>query len=279
MADHTKSLIHPQYSPHVLITGGSSGIGRCTAERLAAAGYTVYSCARRCEEKTEDFASGGSIINRHMDVTDPESIKAVISAIPDLGIVIHCAGFGVAGSCECIPIDRVRAQMETNYFGVLNVNQVALPRLREHKNSLVIVISSVAGFLSIPFQSHYSSSKYAVEAYVDGLRMEGRQFGIKATLVEPGDTKTEFTAARTHDEPPDSPYFATADAAVKQMSHDEENGVPPSKVVDAIVKMLGEKNPPIRQAVGADYRLVYWVKRLLPNTLLEWGLRKTYIKK
>lgn len=97
MADHTKSLIHPQYSPHVLITGGSSGIGRCTAERLAAAGYTVYSCARRCEEKTEDFASGGSIINRHMDVTDPESIKAVISAIPDLGIVIHCAGFGEIG--------------------------------------------------------------------------------------------------------------------------------------------------------------------------------------
>mgnify|MGYP001758891616 FL=1 len=169
--------------------------------------------------------------------------------------------------------------METNYFGVLNVNQVALPRLREHKNSLVIVISSVAGFLSVPFQSHYSSSKYAVEAYVDGLRMEGRHFGIKATLVEPGDTKTEFTAARTHDEPQDSPYFATAETAVAQMSHDEEHGVPPSKVVDVIVKMMGKKNPPIRQAVGADYRLVYWAKRLLPNTLLEWGLRKTYIKK
>lgn len=277
MADQTKSLIHPQYSPYVLITGGSSGIGRCAAERLAEADYTVHACARRCEEKTESFASGGSIINHRMDVTDPTSIKTVIDTIPELGIVIHCAGFGVAGSCECIPLERVRAQMDTNYFGVLNVNQVALPRLREHKHSLIIVISSVAGFLAIPFQSHYSSSKYAVEAYVEALRMEGRHYGIKAALVEPGDTKTAFTAARTHDEPPDSPYFAAANAAVAQMVHDEETGVPPSKVVDVIVKILGKKNPPIRQTVGTNYRLIYWAKRLLPNTVLEWSLRKTYL--
>lgn len=269
--------VNPQYSPYVLVTGGSSGIGRATATALAKIGYTVYATSRHCEETTENYGDGGKIINRRMDVTDRASVERVVDSIPKLGIVVHCAGFGVAGSCEMMPLDRARAQMETNYFGVLNVNNVVLPRLRENDKSLCVVIGSVAGFIGIPFQSHYSSSKYALEGYIECLRMEGEPFGIQASIVEPGDTKTGFTGMRTHDEPADSPYLDICEKAVGQMAKDEENGVPASKVADVVVKIVGKKRPPIRKVVGADYTLVYWLKRLVSNRVMEIALKQIYL--
>lgn len=244
---------------------------------LAKLGYTVYATSRHCEETTENYGGGGRIINRRMDVNDRASVDAVVNDMPEVGIVVHCAGFGVAGSCEMLPMDRTRAQMETNYFGVLNVNNSVLPRLRENDKSLCVVIGSVAGFIGIPFQSHYSSSKYALEAYIKCLRMEGGPFGIQASIVEPGDTKTGFTGMRTHDEPEDSPYYEICEKAVGQMAKDEENGVPASKVADVVVDIVGRKRPPIRKVVGADYTAVYWLKRLIPNRLLEFALKKIYL--
>lgn len=275
--ERMKTSINPQYSPYVLVTGGSSGIGRAVSENLASTGYTVYATSRHCREETEEFPGGGKIISRRMDVTDPESVQETVAKIPQLGIVVHCAGFGVAGSCEMMPLERARAQMETNYFGVLNVNNVVLPRLRENDKSLCVIIGSVAGFVGIPFQSHYSSSKYALEAYVECLRMEGKAFGLQAALVEPGDTKTEFTQMRTHDEPADSPYLEICERAVGQMAKDEQNGVPASKVAGVVAKVISRKHPPIRKVVGADYTMVYFLKRFLPNRLMEIALSRIYL--
>lgn len=176
-----------RYGKEVLVTGAGSGLGLACAEAFAASGCHVVGVSRSCKEETRKVGAG-SIDTMKMDVNDDESIRRVAETMPRVDIVVHCAGFGIAGAAEDTPIDLARAQMETNYFGVLRVNARVLPKMRAQKSGLVLLISSVAGRIGIPFQSHYSSSKFALEAYCEALRMECAPFGIRASLFEPGDT-------------------------------------------------------------------------------------------
>lgn len=260
------------YLMKVLVTGASSGIGKETADLFAMNGFTVYAASRHPLE-----TSNPSIIPLEMDVTDIDSIRKASARIDELGIIVHCAGFGISGSAEMTPADRARAQMETNYFGVLNVNNVFLPMLRKNSRSLVLITSSVAGLLSIPYQSHYSSSKYAIEAYAEALRMEASQFGVRVSLVEPGDTKTGFTKARTSDEPEDSPYLEQCKEAVEHMAKDEQNGKSPDSAAKVFLKLAYRKNPPVRVAVGFDYKFLALLAKILPSRLVNWIVKMIYI--
>ena len=184
-----------------------------------------------CEESVEKRQGGGEIRSLQMDVCNEDSTRrAVEQAVSEggLGIVLNCAGMGIAGPAEDTFEEAVRAQFEVNYFGTLRVNRMVLPYFRA-QGKLVLVMSSVAGRVPIPYQSHYSSSKYALDAYVEALRMEARPFGIRAALIEPGDTKTGFTAARRMAMPEDSPYRKACEGAIARMAHDEETGVPAAK--------------------------------------------------
>lgn len=260
------------YLKTVLVTGASSGIGKETADLFAKRGFKVYAASRH-PAKTDN----PSIIPLEMDVTDPESVKKASKQIDELGIIIHCAGFGISGSAEMTPLDRAKAQMETNYFGVLNVNSAFMPLLRKNKRSLVLITSSVAGLVAIPYQSHYSSSKYALEAYCQALRIESSGFGVRACLVEPGDTKTGFTKARSSDEPNDSPYYKQCVAAVEHMAHDEQNGKPADSVAKVFLKLAYRKNPPVRVAVGMVYKLLAFLVKILPARTANWIVKLIYV--
>ena len=260
------------YLMKVLVTGASSGIGKETADLFAMHGFTVYAASRHPRETTNP-----SIIPIEMDVTDPASISGAAEKIDELGIIVHCAGFGISGSAEMTPLERAKAQLETNYFGVLNVNNAFLPLLRKNRRSLVLITSSVAGLVAIPYQSHYSSSKYAIEAYAQALRMEASQFGVRVALVEPGDTKTGFTKARTSDEPEGSPYYEQCKGAVEHMAHDEQNGKSPDSVAKVFLKLAFRKNPPIRCAVGFDYKTLAFLVKILPARLANWIVKMIYI--
>ena len=260
------------YLMKVLVTGASSGIGKETADLFAMNGFTVYAASRHPGETRNP-----NIIPLRMDVTDIASIEEAAKNVEELGIIIHCAGFGISGSAEMTPVDRAKAQMETNYFGVLNVNSVFLPLLRKNSKSLVLITSSVAGLISIPYQSHYSSSKYAIEAYAEALRMEASQFGVKVSLVEPGDTKTGFTKARTSDEPSDSPYMDQCKEAVEHMAKDEQNGKRPYSVAKVFLKLAYRKNPPVRCAVGFDYKFLAFLAKILPSRMVNGIVKMIYI--
>ena len=117
------------YKPYVLVTGASSGIGKVTARLFAENGYTVYAVSRSIEEKTEDIGKG-KIISYKADVTDESSLRELRERIDELSIIIHAAGFGIAGSAEDMPIEEARKQMDVNYFGPMLVNHVFLPLLR-----------------------------------------------------------------------------------------------------------------------------------------------------
>ncbi len=268
------------YGRNILITGAGSGIGLASAELFASQGYCVWGVSRSCEESDKQFGDG-EIRMRRMDVTDEASIRKVVKEIDDevqdLGIVLHCAGFGIAGPAEDTPIDMIRKQIETNYFGVVKVNSEILPIFRRNEKGLVLVMGSVAGIISIPFQSHYASSKFALEAYVEALRLECAPYGIRAALIEPGDTKTGFTDSRRICSSDSSVYNARCVKAVNQMEKDEQKGKSPKTAARVAYALSEKSNPPIRKIVGFDYKTLVLLKRILPSRLVEMVLKKIYL--
>ncbi|MDP4153053.1 MAG: SDR family oxidoreductase [Bacillota bacterium] len=270
------------YGKTVFVTGGSSGIGAACAKMFAEKGFTVYAGARSAGRSVQKFESGGEIRPVVIDVCDEGSVKTAVDAIiketKNIGIVVHCAGMGIAGSAEDTPDDAAHRQMEVNYFGVMRVNRQILPYMRKQKNGLVICIGSVAGIFPIPFQSHYSSSKFAIEAYAKSLRMELSGFGVKVSVIEPGDTHTGFTDARRYELPEGSPYNDICKSAVAKMETDERKGRSPDSVAKVALGIAERINPPVFRVVGFDYKLLVFLRRLLPEGLILFMLRKMYMR-
>ncbi len=269
------------YGRVVVITGASSGIGRSCALFFARAGYRVWSLSRRGVD-AQEAVGAGLIRTWQCDVCDESSVHAAVAHImtceKEIGIVIHSAGFGVTGPCEDTWPEAIYRQMETNYFGVLRVNRHILPHMRARGGGLVLVIGSVAGQIAVPFQGHYSSTKFAIEGYVEALRLEGRAHGIRACVLEPGDTKTGFGAARQPSYPADTAYLPACERAVARMASDEQNGHPPEKCARVALRLAARKNPPVRRAVGYYYKLVVMGHRILPHRFMEFILRRIYLK-
>jgi len=259
-----------------LITGATSGIGLETALLFAQKGHRVWGVSRSVIESPSE-----QILFHSMDVTDQVSIQGGIKKIwgesNGIDVVVHCAGFGIGGSAEDTPLEDARAQFATNYFGVLAVNNELLPLMRSRGGGRVIILGSIAGRISIPFQSHYSASKFALEAYTEALRIEGKAFGITATIIEAGDTKTPFTAHRRLTINEGSPYYEQATRSIAKMAHDEEGGYSPTNVAHAIYKVALKKNPPIRKPVGFSYSLLMLLKRILPDRLIEVIITRMYL--
>ena len=263
------------FGTNVLVTGASSGIGKSIAELFAKNGYTVYAISRSIEECTIDMGMG-RLRQIRCDVTDEDSILALRACIDKLSIIIHAAGCGIAGSAEDVDAALARKQLEVNYLGPIAINHAFLPLLRENERSLIIFISSIAGRIPIPFQSHYSSSKYALEAYAEALDMEARPFGVRTVLLEPGDTKTGFTSRRQKYIPDDSPYKAAAEKAISRMERDEMNGKSPETVARIALKAASRRNPPVRKPIGIMYSMLMILPRILPQKLIHRILMAMY---
>jgi short-subunit dehydrogenase len=261
----------------VLITGASSGIGKATAEYLMKKGFHVYGTSRKALGNIEarDESTGGFISMIPMDVTDEESVKDAINSViakeGHIDVLVSNAGAGVAGSVEDVSMEEASVQFDINFFGTLRVVKSILPLMRNQGYGKIIAVSSIAGVISIPYQAHYSSSKYAVEGLAEALRYEVAPFGIKVCLVEPGDTKTGFTKNRITAQMAnsESPYFERFKRSLARMEKDEQNGASPTSVAHVIYKMIIKKNPPVRTAVGFQYKAILFLKKILPGSILE----------
>ena len=141
----------------------------------------------------------------------------------------------------------------------------------------IVGFCSIAGFISIPYQSSYSASKFALEALVQALRMETKPFGIQACLIEPGDTKTGFTGARKLCAQVQPCYQAPMTAAISKMEQDEQQGKSPDTVAKTALKLAYCSHVPIRRAVGASYRTIRILCKLLPDRLAEFIVRRLYL--
>jgi NAD(P)-dependent dehydrogenase (short-subunit alcohol dehydrogenase family) len=167
-----------------IVTGGSSGIGRCTAEALSLTGCKVYEFSRR------DNPPDG-VVHIGVDVTSVTSIQnAVDQIVTEAGgvdILVNCAGNGISGAVEFTTPEAAKAQFEVNFFGMDNMCKAVLPIMRRQGYGRIVNISSVAAVAHIPFQTYYSASKAAIESYTCCLANEVKPFGISVTCVQPGD--------------------------------------------------------------------------------------------
>ena len=244
----------------VVITGGSSGIGRATARRFAAAGAVVYDLSRR-EAKDPEI--------RHIpsDVTNAGLLQAaaaqVLAEAGGIDLLICCAGMGISGPVETVPEADALRQFDVNLMGTIRTVQAFLPAMRKAKHGRIICVSSVAAVYAIPFQAHYSASKAAINAFADALGNETRPFGISVCAVMPGDIATGFTNARKKTFAGEDVYLS-ANSAVEKMEKDEQNGMPPDAVAKKICKIAEKKTVSPLYTVGASYQTLVFLRRLFP---------------
>jgi NAD(P)-dependent dehydrogenase (short-subunit alcohol dehydrogenase family) len=259
----------PPLSPTaaVLITGASSGIGRATAERLARHGFRVFGASRRPPSAPLAGVQESWIA---MDVRDEasarEGVAQVATRANGLDAVVCCAGYAVFGTVEDLPIEKARAQMETNVIGTLTVLRAALPHLRRAQGR-VIVVGSLAGRAPIPFQSHYSASKAALDAITLALRIEVAPFGVGVSLVEPGDIHTPFNENMEWGAEGESAYAERRRACERVIRQSLPKAPGPEIVAAVILRALTASRPRVRYTVGPDSLLVPMGRRLLPDWL------------
>jgi NAD(P)-dependent dehydrogenase (short-subunit alcohol dehydrogenase family) len=261
----------------VLITGGSSGIGKSIGEFLHQKGFIVYGTSRNPEKVLNSIFPLVAL-----DVRDVESIHLAVAQIIQttgrLDVVINNAGVGITGPLEEIPMEEIKNNFDTNFFGPIAVMKAVLPQMRQQKSGLIVNITSIAGYMGLPYRSVYSASKGALELITEALRMELKSFGIQITNVAPGDFATNIAAGRFH-----APIIQGSDyeraygSILKTMDEHVDSGSNPNEMAEAVFQIIQDKNPRIHYKVGAFMQKFSIVlKRILPDTVYEKMLMNHY---
>jgi NAD(P)-dependent dehydrogenase (short-subunit alcohol dehydrogenase family) len=267
----------------VLITGCSSGIGRATARRLAAGGWTVYATARRPDSIADLQEAGCRTLA--LDVTDEASMSAAVAAVVDaegaVGVLINNAGYSQSGAVESVPLDRVRAQFETNVFGLVRMCQLVLPAMRDRRWGKIVNIGSMGGRLTFPGGGLYHATKYAVEALSDALRFEVRGFGVDVILIEPGLIVTNFGEVAAASVDADGPYAEFNRTVAERTAGAYKGplaklGAGPEKVAEVIAGALAASKPKARYPVTPSAHLMINQRRLTPDRVWDALMRTQF---
>jgi NAD(P)-dependent dehydrogenase (short-subunit alcohol dehydrogenase family) len=247
-----------------IVTGSSSGIGYATSLILARIGFYTYASARNINKSAnlQSTADAERLPLKliQLDVTDDSSVKGAVEKIVSekgrIDILVNNAGYGLFGAFEDLSIDEIKAQFETNFFGVIRVTQHVLPIMRNGIGGGIIVnVSSVNGHVPFPVISAYVATKFALEGLSESIAYELEPFGIKVILIEPGAIGSNFMKGsvlpkRALD--PQSPYSELVQKVSNKISSDHENATQPEEVAKTIVKAISSEKPEFRYVVGSD---------------------------
>lgn len=261
-----------------LVTGSSSGIGFATAIMLARAGIHTYASIRD-PKKSKSITESARAENLplqvvQLDVNDKKSVKEAITKIVTekerIDVLVNNAGYGLFGSLEDVSIEEMKAQFETNFFGVIRVTQLVLPIMRKQKSGTIVNVSSVGGRIGLPILSAYQSTKFALEGLSESMSYELEPFGIKVVIIEPGAIRTNIMnssiwAKKAQD--PKSPYFSQLQKIkdhFKSMMENESS--PPEEVAKVILEAITSENPQLRYTVGHDAATLIQARLNMPET-------------
>ena len=262
----------------VLVTGASSGIGKSIATHLHTLGYRVYGTSRSPKKYAQDFP----FPLLELDVTQSESITQFIGEInkKEIGVdvLINNAGIGITGPVEETSIEAFRNNFETNFFGPLAMVQQVLPLMRMRGKGTIINITSIAGYMGLPFRGGYSASKGALNIVSEALRMEVAGQGITVMTLAPGDYATDI-ASRRHHEPvlQNSPYEKPYQKSLDLINTHVDSGNDPIEIAYKVASLLKQKKPNPHHLVGSFLQKISLsLKKLLPQKAYEKLLRNHF---
>ncbi len=261
----------------VLITGGSSGIGKSVGEFLTEKGFVVYGTSRN-SEKYKDSKFPILTLDVKKNDTILKTVKTILDKEGQLDILINNAGAGITGPIEEIPEAEIKANFDTNFFGPINVIKAVLPQMRKQNSGLIINVTSIAGYMGLPYRGIYSASKGALELLTEAFRMELKDFNIKMTNVAPGDFATNIASGRYHAPLLDnSPYKKPYGETLSLINSHVDNGSDPNVMAQAVFKIIQTKDPKVSYKVGEFLQKFSIVlKRMLPSKVYEKMLMKHY---
>ncbi|MFL6403531.1 MAG: SDR family oxidoreductase [Nitrososphaeraceae archaeon] len=265
-----------EFSDHqkvAIVTGSSTGIGYETSLALARNGFLTYATMRNLNkaENIKSVATKESLPLRvkQLDVTEDLSVKNAVEAILSetggrIDILVNNAGYGLNGAFEDLAMDEIKAQYETNFFGLIRVTQAVLPTMRRQKSGTIVNISSGAGRFGFPSGSAYASTKFAVEGLSESISYELEPFGIKVVIVEPGVIRTNFgngliVAKKSQD--PRSPYSMMMKKIANAFEELMKNSSSPDLVANVVLNAVKDENPNLRYLAGNDVEQWLGAKR------------------
>jgi NAD(P)-dependent dehydrogenase (short-subunit alcohol dehydrogenase family) len=275
----------------VLITGATDGLGRATAILLAQHGYRVFAAGRSAEKRAQLDALAREknlpLETLELDVCDGASVERAVAAVQRkagaIDVLFNNAGVNFSAAVEDLSLEDWRRQFETNFFGVLRVTQAVVPDMRQRKRGRIVMMSSVSGFVTAPTQGAYSSSKFALEALSNALRLELYPFGVEVVLIEPGYIVTGIQqAAMELSKPylekmnsgPYAPLYARFLASVtgaRAKSH-----TTPEDCARIVLRAIEAPTPKIRYLVTGLAVLAKWSKRLLSDRMVDRVFRRRF---
>ena len=261
----------------VLVTGASSGIGKSVATFLQEKGYKVYGTSRN-PKNIENYSF--QLIS--LDVLKPTSIKEAVDFVIEkegkLDVLVNNAGMGISGSIEDTPTEEMRNVFNTNFFGAIDVMKSVLPQMRQQKSGTIINVTSIAGYMGLPFRGVYSATKGALEIITEATRMEVKNFGINIVNIAPGDFATNIAAGRFHTPVfENSAYKKEYQVNLDLMDNHVESGMNPIKMAEKVHEIINTKNPKIHYKVGGfmeKFSIV--LKRVLSDKMYEKLLMNHY---
>ena len=262
----------------VLITGGSSGIGRAIGNLLKAKEFIVYGTTRNLS-KNSDFTDFNLVsLNVHESTSIELAVASVIEKEGQLDILINNAGVGITGPIEETPDQEIEKAFNTNLYGPIRVSKAVIPQMRKQKNGLIINITSIAAYMGLPYRGIYSASKAALEIVTETMRMETKDFGIKITNLAPGDFATNIAAGRYHVPITDnSPYKKAYGDTLEIMNKHVDSGQNPIEVAKEVYKIINTSKPGVHYKVG-DFMQKFSIllKKILPSKMYERILLNHY---
>jgi short-subunit dehydrogenase len=261
----------------VLITGASSGIGKSIAEYLFQKGMVVYGTSRNPQDEA---VNGVKMLA--LDVTEPQTIEkavnTILSAENRLDVLINNAGMGITGPIEDTPTQEMRNVFNTNLFGAIDMIKEVLPQMRTQQSGLIINVTSIAGYMGLPFRGMYSATKGALEIVTEAIRMEVKNFNIEVTNIAPGDFVTNIAAGRYHTPVYESSAYKEQYAKnLALMDADVNDGLSPEVMAKFVFKIIQTSKPKIHYRVGSFMQKFSIVlKRILPDKVYERLLMNHY---
>ena len=264
----------------IFITGCSTGIGLALVKGLSARGHQVMASCRQEKDVAKLVNMGFNALQ--MDVNDSDSIKSGFDILDahfagQLDVLINNAGYGQSGALEDISREVMRAQFETNVFGMLEVSRHAIPWMRKQKSGTIINISSILGIISLPFRGAYNASKYAVEGLTDTMRLELQSAGIKVIAIEPGPIESSFrdTSVDSSLQSIDiensafSKQYASILQSFKQKKMNSSMTQSPEAVLKKIIHAIESSRPRQKYAVTFPAYALSFARRLLSARMLH----------